>query len=474
MKPILLVDFGSTYTKVTAVDLDSENILATARCFTTIKSGIEEGLDKAINDIGSKVGELHFDTILGCSSAAGGLKMVTVGLVPELTAEAAKRAALSAGAKVVGVYSYELSKREAKEIEGIKPDILLLTGGTDGGNSKVVLSNAKIIADINGDFPVIVACNKVIADEAADILRCGNKNVTVVNNVMPKFNVLEIEPARGAIRDTFLKRIVSAKGLSNVQKIIDDIVMPTPSAVLKALKLLAKGCDGEEGIGDLIAVDIGGATTDVYSICDGNPTKSGVIMKGLPEPYEKRTVEGDLGVRYSSRFLVEAAGIETTAALSGLSTEEIEGLLRKIEENPDVLSSSKGSQSDCNKDELENETLRAFDTALAKLATNISIRRHAGTLETAFTPMGIAYVQTGKDLSEVTKIIGTGGPIITNENAIDILKEVFVKSDTYSVLLPQKGELYIDKSYILASMGLLSEKYPKTALRIMKRELNII
>ena len=318
--------------------------------------------------------------------------MVTVGLVPDLTVEAAKRAALSAGAKVAGVYSYELSAREAQEIGRLKPDIVLLTGGTDGGNKNVILHNANVLAGIPGDFPVIAAGNKSVSAEVEATLRSAGKEVRVCANVMPEFNRLVIEPAREAIRDVFLQRIVRAKGLTKVQQLVEGILMPTPSAVLKAIHVLAVGCGQEKGLGDLIAVDIGGATTDVYSVADGKPTRSGVIVKGLPEPYAKRTVEGDLGVRYSAGFLTEAVQAENVAAVSGLSPEAVQQCLERIKEKPEIL-------------------------------------------------------------PEEDPQIGETEP--------DILK-------------PVKAEILLDKKYILAAMGLLAENYPETAVRIMKKELEMI
>ncbi|NLC45335.1 MAG: MutL protein, partial [Clostridiales bacterium] len=300
MQAVLLIDFGSTYTKVTAVDLENEAILGTARSFTTVATDINEGLENALYTLKECIGNVDYIARYACSSAAGGLKMIAVGLVPDLTAEAAKRAALSAGAKVMKVYSYELSPSESAEIEELIPDIVLLTGGTDGGNKDVILHNAHALANIKKNFPVVIAGNKSVVDQASDTLSKAGKQVTVCANVMPEFNKLNIEPAREAIRKIFLQRIIQAKGLSKVKKLIEGILMPTPSAVLSAANRLSVGHGKEKGIGDLLVVDVGGATTDVHSIADGNPTQSGVVMKGLPEPFIKRTVEGDLGVRYSA------------------------------------------------------------------------------------------------------------------------------------------------------------------------------
>ena len=134
MKPVLLIDFGSTYTKLTAVDVDGECLLGTAASYTTVQTDINDGLQKALDLLEQKTGKLDFDACYACSSAAGGLRMVTSGLVPELTGEAAKLASLGAGAKVVGVYAFQLTEDDLEDIQAAKPDIFLLVGGTDGGN----------------------------------------------------------------------------------------------------------------------------------------------------------------------------------------------------------------------------------------------------------------------------------------------------------------------------------------------------
>lgn len=461
MQAVLLIDFGSTYTKVTAVDLNSESILGTAKAFTTVTTDINEGLKNAVEVLHSQIGGTDYTAKFACSSAAGGLKMVAVGLVPDLTAEAAKRAALSAGARVMKVYSYELSTKEVEEIHKLKPDILLLTGGTDGGNKNVILHNAKMLSQIEGNFPVVVAGNKSVAEQVGDLLKQSGKEVRICENVMPEFNVLNIEPARAAIREIFLRRIIQAKGLTKVQSLIDGILMPTPSAVLNAAHRLAAGCGNEKGIGELMVIDVGGATTDVHSIAGGEPARAGVIVKGLPEPFAKRTVEGDLGVRYSASALIEAAGIELVGKRSGLPAEEIMRYVNKISEQPEILPE-------------QDEKLSLVDYGLTSVAVKFAVERHAGKIETSYTPFGVTYLQTGKDLTGIKKIIGTGGPVINSKNPTGILKEAMFESTHPSILKPQSAEFLIDKKYILAAMGLLSENYPEVAIRIMKKELQVL
>ena len=330
MKLILLVDFGSTNTKVTAVDLDGEVVVGTAKSFTTVDTDINNGLNDALAKLYEKIGAVDFAERYACSSAAGGLRMIAIGLVPDLTVEAAKKAALNAGAKVLKVFSYDLTKDDAEEIVRLNPDVVLLTGGTNGGNKNVILHNANVLAQISLGFPVVVAGNKSVLAEVDKILSKTGKKVATCENVMPEVNVLNIEPAKESIRNIFLERIVRARGLSKTKELMEGIIMPTPSAVLTAATLLAKGCGSESGIGELIMVDVGGATTDIYSIATGEPRRGVLSYKGLPEPYAKRTVEGDLGVRYSSKFLVEEVGMENIAKLVGFDSIKVKYILNSI------------------------------------------------------------------------------------------------------------------------------------------------
>lgn len=455
MPNILLIDFGSTYTKITAVDIEQEVVLGTASGFTTVDTDITDGLNQAMERLFSQIGRIKFDQVLACSSAAGGLKMVAVGLVPELTAEAAKRAALGAGAKILGVYSGELSEYEIAEIADLKPDIILLAGGTDGGNKQVISHNAAMLANLGFDVPVVVAGNKSVAPFVVKTLAATMSEVIHVQNVMPKLNELNIEPARKAIRDVFLKRIVEAKGLNRASQIVDRMVMPTPAAVLKAAELLGSGFGKEAGLGDLMVVDIGGATTDVYSIAQGNPTQSGVALRGLPEPFAKRTVEGDLGMRYSARALADAAGTALIARYAGASEQAVAAYIDKVAEDVDYLA---GDPAEC-----------SVEVGMAKACVSVSADRHVGQLETHYTITGTVFVQTGKDLTAVTTLIGTGGVIIHNDRSMDIMSGILFDEQNPLSLKPRQPQHLVDRQYILAAMGLLGEEYPEVAIRMMKK-----
>lgn len=455
MRPILLIDFGSTYTKVTAVDVENAKLLGSAAAYTTVQTDVNDGLANAVTRLEEQTGKLDFAERYACSSAAGGLRMIASGLVPELTAEAAKCASLGAGAKVVKTYSFELTEDDAAEILAAKPDIFLLVGGTDGGNKACILNNAHVLAEAGGNFPIVIAGNRNAARECERIL--AGREVYVCENVMPKFGTLNIEPAQQRIRDIFLNRIVRAKGLTKASELISGILMPTPSAFLAAMRLLADGTKAQSGIGELIAVDVGGATTDVYSIAAGMPDHPGTILKGLPEPYVKRTVEGDVGMRYSIHGIVDAAGLDTVAAISGLAAERVKELVDFLGTHTDTLPNTP-----------ELETL---DEALAGCAIRTAVTRHAGRIEETYTMMGLAYAQTGKNLMNVERLVVTGGSLIHTKNTGKIASYALYDPKDPASLKPRKAELLVDRKYILAAMGLLSEHYPEAALTIMKEEL---
>ncbi len=457
MKIYLTVDFGSTFTKLTAVDVEEKKIIGTAKSFTTIETDVRDGFNKALEELYKNFGNMNFEKKLASSSAAGGLKMVSVGLVPDLTAKASRLAATSAGAKVLKTFSYELSKKEQDEIYEINPDIILLSGGIDGGNKDVILHNSKMLSEIDRNFSVIVAGNKAACDEVNEILTKAGKKTVHCENVMPKFNKLNILPAKLAIRDLFIENIIVAKGLDKAQEIMSDEIIPTPLAVFDAAELLSRGTKQTEGIGELMAYDVGGATTDVYSMSQGTPSKPNVFVQGLTEPFAKRTVEGDIGMRYSISSLIEAGGIENIAR-NAQSTENAVANWEKVcKASPEILP----------KKETEEKRI---DEELAAMSVEISAQRHCGFTETSFSLLGEVLVQTGKDLTQVKYVIGSGGSVINSSNPRDILKRGSYSPTGLTLLKPLSPKYLLDKKNIFAAMGLLSRLEPDIALEIMKNE----
>lgn len=460
METALLIDIGSTFTKVTAVDLERETLIATAQAPTTVQTNVTHGLQNALKELKrqSGCGSLPpFDHRLACSSAAGGLKMVAVGLVPDLTAEAAKRAALGAGAKVLRVLSYKLTRKELDSIDMIKPDIILLAGGTDGGECETILYNAQVLAKSALTSPMIIAGNKEAGENAEEILKAAGKEVHLTENVLPELNRLNVDPARSIIRQVFIDKIVYAKGLDQIQSEIDQVVMPTPAAVLQAARLLAEGTREETGLGELMVIDPGGATTDVHSVAIGDPTKSDVALKGLPEPYVKRTVEGDLGLRYSAVSLYETGGGKLLRQYTNMPDDELSQLLSGLPNNPEQLP--------------DNRKAEIVDCALGKAAVELAVERHVGFIESFHTPFGISYAQYGKDLTNIPCLIGTGGILAYSSNPMGIFTRALYDTAKPAVLKPMQPRFLLDKRYIMAAMGLLAEIRPNTAFRLLKQNL---
>ncbi len=446
----IFIDFGSTFTKAVAFDLDKEEIIGKAKTPSTVEIDVTLGLKSVLEEIHRQTGKRleSFKLKRACSSAKGGLKIIAIGLVPDLTAEAAKRAALGAGGKVIKVYSFELTNEDLKEIENLKPDLIILAGGTDGGNKYYPLINAFKISEISLDAPIIYAGNRTIAKEIEEILKRSGKEVWITENVMPEFGRLNISPVQEYIREIFISKLIYAKGLEKAQSFINSIVMPTPLAVLRA-------CEGFSKIfGETILVDIGGATTDVCSISYGKPTQSGVIWKGLPEPYVKRTVEGDLGVRVSVLSLWEAVGEEKWKEFLG-ELNSYKNKVKLLSEKTDFLPI--------------DESDFYLDYILSYHAIKLAVERHCGYLETLYTPMGITYLQYGKDLTEVKNLIGTGGPLVYNPYNISALKSALYDEKTPFILKPKNPKIFLDKEYIFFAIGLLSEIFPEKAVNILKK-----
>ncbi len=452
----IFVDFGSTFTKAIAVDIETAGLLSSVQVPSTVESDITIGLNQALSLISHDTGlrEVEKKDILACSSARGGLRIVSIGFVKELSSKAATMTALGAGAKIVGHYSYELTGSEIEEIEKISPDIILLAGGTDGGDRKVIVHNAGLLARSKlNSAQIIVAGNKSARDEIKMIFSPTGKPVTFTKNIMPEIGKLDTEPCNEQVREIFIKSIVEAKGISRARSIVKDVIMPTPLAVLKAAKLLSEGFGGEAGLGELVVMDPGGATTDVHSISEGKPAKGNVVVKGLPEPYVKRTVEGDLGVRYNIANVLEILKKRNPV---GVEAEIDRRQIPRADKLPQT-------DSECD-----------FDKLLASVCIEVAMERHAGVIEEVCGPAGEMFVQRGKDLTRIEAVVGTGGPIIFSRNPGEVLERVLFREDNPYLLRPKNPRFYLDKHYLLFGAGLLAQTDPGAALALMKNNLIIL
>lgn len=455
MNCYILVDFGSTYTKLTLVDLDNECIVANTSAHTTVTTNIKFGYETALGKLKKIVDfkNINIVDILACSSAGGGLKMVAIGITPTFTVEAARRAALGAGARLLKTYNYFLKDEDINEIDILNPDIILLTGGAENGNTKYIIHNAGLLKKLKSSAPIIVAGNSYASKDIKEIFKNSSKKFEITENVMPDVNRINPNPVREVIRKTFMQQIVVAKGMEDVEKITNEILMPTPTAVLKAAKLLAEGTEKYNGWGDIMVVDIGGATTDVHSISEPKKDKK-MIIEGLEDTYDKRTVEGDLGMRYSAVSLYESVGKENFLKHNP-SLENIKAKCELRHNKPNLIFKDQ--------DEIE------FDEIMAKNCVEISTKRHSGSIHPSYIGGKTVLVQNGKDLREINLIIGTGGIVINSKNPYLILKECVGKDDKF--LLPLRPKFAIDKKYIMSAMGILSMKNKNLAFKILTENI---
>jgi uncharacterized protein (TIGR01319 family) len=450
---MLLIDFGSTYTKVLAIDA-SGRFIAKTKAPTTIHTDINEGLNHAIAKLTREHNVVKEDLRdrYATSSAAGGLKLAAIGLVPSLTLEAAKQAALGAGAKLIGYYSYQLYNSKVKEIESLAPEVILLTGGTNGGDRDTIIHNARMLSESDVHSIIIVAGNEVVANEVTDILKKGNKRTYIAENVLPELDKLNVEPTRNIIRDVFIKHIVEAKGLKKAEQNIDAVLMPTPYAVLKGTRFIEKS-HLLQGDG-LMTIDVGGATTDVHSIYK-NKIDENVVYKGLPNEVEKRTVEGDLGLRHNIDSIYQ---ISRDEIFDIVKKEGFKGSESSLADYIDRCKHSTEYMPESNDEKLIEKWLTVF-------ATKVSIERHVGTLKRVMTPSGEVSFQDGKDFRLLNNLIVTGGPLL-HQNVTALLKAIWGQMNDPFILKPLKPKIYLDHLYAMFAIGLLSEINMELAYRL--------
>jgi uncharacterized protein (TIGR01319 family) len=232
--------------------------------------------------------------------------------------------------------------------------------------------------------------------------------------------------------------------------------------VLEALRLGAEGAAAQKGWGDLLLVDVGGATTDVHSIGHGVPAGEHFFTRGLVEPYAKRTVEGDLGIRFNAPTIAATVGLDNLA----------NSLRRDFPEEAVSRTAFQGYV-----DRIADETASvpaqswhaAADAVLARAAVDLAIARHVGRRERIVARQGEAWVYSGKDLRDTRILIGTGGVFAHNPFAGYILAQPGAANEAAEILRPRQPKLHVDSSYLLYAVGLLSRERPETALRIFHR-----
>ena len=517
----LVVDFGSTFTKIGLFDARTEQFELSYVPTTPddLRIGLADGLgvlqpcrergnwqplEKAIQE---------YDVRLPCSSAKGGLKMVTVSLVKQESGFAADLAALTAGAKLLNSYDGKLTPEQARHIYEVdQPEIILLAGGVDyGGDTETQIHNARMLAEHVGyatysDYgvPVIYAGNQDCLAEIERIFGENGVDVRLTENVMPEVNHFRIEVVNEAIRELFQTVIIRGKGFDVVEEYMSEKFIPTPRAAFRGINLLARGYGNEPGLGSMMALDIGGATTDFYSNVLDNPlyTYPGddrrkklkrTILKTPNTPLAYRRVEGKYGLSYNaenvkelerfqnrrmahdlSDFLSRQVGpsvdLEAGDPFAGFISSngdgfvvDLDGYLSWVSANPLQMPRSR----------LENAT-RSF---LAREIMAVATHRNLGYVEeteTYFMQYGVNFFN-----QPVTTLL-IGGTIYHKMKSGDseLMRDLSViaggalRSEDEPYILRPRGPVLLDASYLVSILGGLYGRIdPLRALRVMRREL---
>lgn len=437
----IVAEIGSTTTVVSAFDGlhnaeadsatgDGPRLLGQGTAPTSVADGdVTHGVNAARIDLERRIGRLEPAVTLATSSAAGGLRMTVHGLTSKMTAMAAREAALGAG----GVVEYQtagmLRGADLVAIDAARPGLILLAGGVDGGDTETVLANARRLTELSIRPIVVYGGNAAVADEASRILIDAGFRVRLTANVYPGVDELDIVPARRVIHDAFEEHITHAPGMERIRESVTGTILPTPGAVLIAAEALAAA------IGDLVVVDVGGATTDVHSITDGSPEIAAISID--PQPHSKRTVEGDLGTFVSARHVAELIALP----------ERPDPLPPALPFTPAEISAA---------------------VLLARAATVTAMQRHAGTYGHLFTPTGRTTVARGRDLTACRLVIGTGGAL-TRLPGGDAALAAALGGGGERLLPPADARIALDNDYVMAACGALLGHFESSAVVTLMR-----
>jgi uncharacterized protein (TIGR01319 family) len=424
----LCLDVGSTWTKAALVSPDG--VVLGAAQHPTTPPEVLTGIGKVTAAVGGEDAE-----VLACSSAGGGLRLAVVGQERLVSAEAAYRVALSAGAKVVHVSSGELDGAGIRALRAARPDVVLLAGGTDGGDTRVLLHNARRLAVNRIACPIVLAGNTAVREEALTLLLGTRRTVVVTDNVLPDVGELAPGPARAAIRSVFLDHVIGGKGLSRGQRFRRLVRSVTPDAVLTGVGRLAAVSGDTEGA--VLVVDVGGATTDVYSAVSAPADRE---LHAVALPPDRRTVEGDIGVRWSAPGVVAEAAAERLLAdgeQAGLASAAADRAERVDQVSADM----------------------AVDVRLAGLAAVLAVRRHLRMIDGRLGPHGAG-------------LLVLSGGVFRHADA-DRLAAVQATLRSDPVLRPvmRQAGIVVDRQYVLAPAGLLADAGHPAAADALLRSL---
>ncbi len=472
---ILATDCGSTTTKAILIEKKSDGyrLIVRGEAPTTVEAPFEDvtmGVLNAIEEVEELSGKKFIDDDgqiirpakddkVGCdiyistSSAGGGLQMMVAGLVREMTAESAERAALGAGSIVMDVIANNDNRLPHEQIERIRklrPDMILLSGGTDGGNIRDVVEIAEIIkaADpkarlgSNYDLPVIYAGNKDAREAVSNTLK-EKVALDIVDNIRPVLEEENLGPARDKIHDLFMEHVMQqAPGYPKLMSWTDAPIMPTPGAVGLIMRTIAD----LENI-EIVGVDIGGATTDIFSVFQGK---------------FNRTVSANLGMSYSVSNVFAETGVANVMRWVPLELDELD--IRNRVKNKMVRPTTIPQSLE----EL------VFEQALAREALRLAFEQHKSfatvlkgvqkrrTLADAFKDNDI---DTLVNLKSLKMIIGSGGVL---SHAPRRSQAAYMMIDAF---LPEHfTRLAVDSIFMMPQLGVLTNIHKQAATEVFHKD----
>ncbi len=426
MARILCVDFGSTFTKAVLLDPASGALLAAESVPTTISTDVLDGY-RSICETIAAAGFPPADEVLACSSAGGGLRLAVVGYERSVTAEAGYRVGLSAGAKIVHIASGPMTTAQVAVLRAARPDVVLLVGGTDGGNAEVLLHNGSALAKARLDAPVVVAGNVEARGEVALALESTGRRFILTDNVLPQIGVINPDGARAAIRQMFLRHVIGGKHLSKGPQFASMVRAATPDAMLAGVEALAAATHG-----DVLVFDIGGATTDVYSVISPEGEDATLRKEVVAPLWHARTVEGDLGMRWNARGVARAATVEHL--LSGAELERLQAWAERVEADPAYLP--------------EGEREVDLDLTMARVGVLTAVRRHARPARPG---------DPARPLARLAHVIGSGGVLRHSPKAMqDRVLRAVITDVGGGWNVPTDARTTVDSAYLLFAAGLLA------------------
>lgn len=408
---LIAVEVGSTFSKLAAFDLHDGALqyLGRTSTRTTVGEGdVRYGTDRLFQQA-ERFGVTRWDRAYLSSSAAGGLRLGVFGLTPSLSTKIATEIALGAGGVIVATAAGRLRAADVEALARAHPGLVLVCGGTDHGESEIVLENVRALAASELDTVFLYAGNSRIQQEAVESMARRGKRCAVADNVYPESACFRLAEVRDRIRTLFECDVVKAPGIDELAKSLGAGCVPTPMAVSRAVEAM-----GQVLGGGLLAFDVGGATTDVHSYAPD--VRDPDVLQATFEPPLKRTVEGDLGVFHNLGNLVE------------------ESCPAPAYDEP-IL----------NPDELRQYVVRAAVRALS---------RHAGLASRPFGAPGREIVH-GVDLRRVTAVLVTGGALRVVVSSPGDIKALIDQADR-SRLVPEAADTFlVDREYLMSSLGLL-------------------